>query len=123
MLKNIFIPCFFFFLFKNVVHLFCKATTTDYHGTERTLDPVSSGTEKLESKYHRAVLLPKALGQDASSPLPAPGGSKCSSVCGCITPVSAYNFTSPSFLCVCLCLRYPSPFPYVDTSHWTEDPP
>ena len=59
MLKNIFIPCFFFFLFKNVVHLFCKATTTDYHGTERTLDPLSSGTEKLESKCHRAVLLPK----------------------------------------------------------------
>lgn len=69
------------------MHSFCRAATTDYHGTERTLGPPSSGTQKLESRYHGAMLLPKALGQDPSSPLPAPGGSKCSLVCGYITPV------------------------------------
>ena len=58
-----------------------------------------------KSKFDRAVLPPKALGENASSPLPAGSAPQGSMVCGSITPVSTSVFTGlllsvPVSLCV-----------------------
>ena len=82
------------------------AAVTKFH--EFTVEMYSLKVPEIRSPHEgisRAVLLPKAPGQDPSWPLPASGGSRCPSACGCIIqslPQSSRGLLS----CVSLCVLF-----------------
>ena len=98
---------------ERAVYSFPKAAITKYHKLGGLKQPcffpglkcILSWCWRLEVQNQgvvKALLSLMSLGVDPSRPLPASGGPRHSSVCGCITLVSVSIFTWPSSLCLCL---------------------
>lgn len=81
-----------------------KATQTGWFKTTDTYSH-SSGGEKSEIRASAGPCPLSAATGGCSLPLPAPGGPRCSTVCGRVTPVSACLHMAFS-LCFCVSVKF-----------------